>query len=467
MKWSALTELEHAVERMLAGLPPSRRLRRGWLVFVFALVLALVLLLVGCSSGRSTPAAAPPAVSSFQVDDAMWSWWTNPKLLRDTATNRTYVTFTQTDGQDGLAIYDHGTGTTKRYVLGTSQFLPDDHGAGSVVVGDGRVAAFLQGRDIVGDIYPIYYVEFGQDEDPTGLPLRSIPFSKEGVLNCGSNYPNTYNADGQFFLLARLCVDLGYQWGVVLSTWPLTQFSPMKVFYASEKYTWPYFATKRTSDSEVVAFALGFHPFSSDHHDIYYGEIRRRGLSAESWDVVSAGAVVGNLTSGAGLPFDESSFEAVYHAASGERTRLFDVGKDSVAFATFGADNIARYKYARRSASGWSVRAVVEGGLPFQGIGVRNYYGGMAISVLNPGLITLSREDNGTWLVERYLTMDGGATWALIASKAYPNNVVAARPMDEQLANGSAPVADLETMYWFGYYDYADYTKFSTTLTTF
>jgi hypothetical protein len=422
---------------------------------------AALLVLAGCGG---VPSAPPVAPASFEITDAMDGWWVKPNLLRDG--ERTYVTFTQTDGADGLAIYDHRTGALTRYVIGTAPLAPDDHGAGSVVVGNGRVAVFIQGRDQLApnSIYSMYYVEFGENENPTGLPLRSFPFSVLGVVNEGSNYPNTYNADGQFFLMARMSNLIGYQWGYVLNTWPLGEFPARRVFYASEKYTWPYFATHRSAaDKNVFPIALGFHPFSSTLHSIYYGEIHRYGAT-QPWDVLSGGRVIGNLTTGAGLPFDETSFELVYAPPAGESTRLFAVSDDVVLFATFGADNVAHYQYATKRFGKWTVHAVISGGLPFQGAGIRNYYGGMSFS--NAGVLTLSREDNGTWYVERYITPDNGATWTRVLSVPYSNNVVAARPMDEQLSDKSAPVGDLETTYWFGYYDYSDYTKFSTTLTT-
>lgn len=442
-------------------------------------VTLLCSLLLSCGGGSNSPTTttiipSPPLITksvSFEVSDSMWSWWVKPNLLRDvTATkNKTYVTFTQTDGSDGLAIFDHSTNTLKRYLIGTQSFTPDDHGAGSVVAGSGRLAVFIQGRDAIApaSAYSMYYVEFGENEDPTGLPLQSFPFSPIGVLNQGSNYPNTYNADGQFFLLSRMSTNLGFQWGYVLNTWPLTTFQPRQVFYASEKYTWPYFATHRSAiNKNVFPFALGFHPFSSTFHEIFYGEIHRNGIK-EPWDVISGDKVVGNMTTGVGLPFNETSFELVYTPLPGESTRLFNVSDNVIVFATFDSDNIGHYKYAIKRFGTWNIHDVVVAGLPFQGAGIRNYYGGMSISTLDSSIINLSREENGSWYIERYKTSDDGVTWTRLFSIPYSNNIVAGRPMDEQLSDESdASLADLIAMYWYGYYDYNDYTKFATTLTT-
>lgn len=437
---------------------------------LLAFLCASCVFLSSCRDDNKQPSPQKPtpvAVSvSYEIPDGMWSWWTKPLVLRDySATkNRTYVVHTERSGAVSLSIIDHNTNTTKRHIIATN-FSPDDHNAGSVVVGNGRVAIFMQGRTIIGaSKHDMYYVEFGENEDPTGLKLKSFPFGKETSAG-GSNYPNTYNAQGQFFLLSRMDNALGEQWGIVLNSWPLGTFSERKTFYGSTKYTWSYFATNRGTDKNVFPFALGFHPFSGNHYNIYYGEIHRNGVLGQPWDVISKDMVIGNLTTGSGLPFNETSFETVYVAAPGERTRLFNVAENTVVFATFGSDNIATYKYASRRNGKWQVHNVVSGGLPFHGTNVRNYYGGMSISNQDRFTISLSREEAGMWYVERYKSNDEGKTWVKLTGVSY--SVPAARPIDEMVSEESVDFnGKLDTVYWFGSYDQNDYTVFLTNLIT-
>ena len=219
-------------------------------------------------------------MSTPSINNAMWSWWTKPIILRDASStkNKTYVVFTETNGAVGLAIIDHVNNTTTRHIIADS-FTPDDHNAGCVVTGNGRVAVFMQGRTITnrpGE--KMFYVEFNEGENPSGQPLREFDFATAPQR---SNYPNAFNADGELFVLSRQQQALGNQWLYVLNKWKLQEFSAPKTFFASNKYTWSYFAIRRNwLNKNRFDFALGWHPFLGSHHDIYWGSIMRHGATA-------------------------------------------------------------------------------------------------------------------------------------------------------------------------------------------
>lgn len=402
--------------------------------------------------------------SSFRINDAMWSWWTKPIVLRDYGKNKnkTYVVFTQADGAVGLAVVDHKKRKITRHIISTA-FTPDDHNAGCVVAGDGRVAVFMQGRNIVG--HPgdkMFYVEFGDGENPSGLPLKSFDFA---TAPNRSNYPNAYNSDNELFVLSRNQQAIGNQWNYVLGTWPLTTFQPPKPFFASQRYTWPYFSVRRsTEEKSVFNFALGWHPFDGKHHDIYFGQINRYGR--HPWDVVSGGKLIGNMTTGVGMPFTENNFELVFKCPDGYSTRLFDVSDDTVAFALFNpSNNVAEYYVASKESGQWVSSRLVTGGMPFHGTGVRNYYGGMAISERDRKTITVAREYNGAWFVEEYQQKSNGQ-WKRNYSNRAPEGNVWGRPMEEVPSEQAFDQYrhDLISASWMGTYDPNDYTKFNTTV---
>jgi hypothetical protein len=447
---------------------PNKHTRRSILGAALGAISAV---LVGChdSKPKTKPPIVPPVEyvpEPFEIPNAMWSWWTKPIVLRDYSLqkNKTYLVFTQSAGAVGLGIVDHNTKTVNRYILSTV-FTPDDHNAGCVVTGNGKVAVFLQGRNVVG--LPgdkMFYVEFDDGQDPTGLPLQSFDFATPPQR---SNYPNAYNADGELFVLSRNQQAVGSQWHYVLNTWPLTTFTAPKTFFGSSQYKWPYFAIRRnTNDKNIFNFALGWHPFDGNHHDIYYGQLLRHGTTAP-WDVVSKGAVVGNLTTGAGLPFNESHFEKVFECPAGYSTRLFEASDDCVVFALFNsADNIADYRYAIKVGGVWSNYSVCKGGLPFHGTGIRNYYGGMAISERSKFVLSVVREEAGQWSSEEYCSFDGGQNWMPVAltKVVAPAGQVFGRPMEEVLSEESFGVytGELVSASWVGTYDVNDYTIFNT-----
>lgn len=416
-------------------------------------------------AGSEPDAGAPEYLSTpFLIPNAMWSWWTKPVVLRDygPSKNKSYLVFTESTGAVGLAILDHQTQTQTRHVL-SAAFTPDDHNAGCVVTGNGKVAVFMQGRNVLGlPGEKMYYVEFDEGADPAGLPLGSFDFA---TAPNRSNYPNAFNADGKLFVLSRNQQALGEQWRYVLNTWPLGAFAAPRPFFASSQFTWPYFAVRRsTLDRNVFVFALGWHPFDSTHHDLYYGKLLRHGVG-EPWDVVSRGMVLGNLTSGAGLPLDESHFERVYACPAGLSTRLFEASDDCVVFAVFDpADGAAEYRFAVKKSGAWTSFSVCSGGLPFHGLGVRNYYGGMAISERDRFVVSVVREESGRWLAEEYKSLNEGETWQRVSRSEAPPGGVFGRPMEEALSEEAfgAYTGPLVSAHWQGEYSPTDYTSFLT-----
>ena len=253
----------------------------------------------------------------INVNNAMWSWWTKPVTLRDVTSinNWTYSCFTHSNGAVGLAITNNLTRNTTAYtVTANGVFDPDDHNAGSIAAGNGKVAIFIQGRVSKSpyNTNNMFYIEFNEGTSPAGKTLNNINFSYESTA-VSSFYPNSFNSNGNFFLFGRQTQqNNANQWIYVRNTWPLTSFQSPQPFFKST-YTWPYFAIRRSLlDKDVFNFALGWHPYdSTSNNSIYFGKILANGNSA-AWDVYSNNAIIGNMTTGTGLPFNESSLEMVY-----------------------------------------------------------------------------------------------------------------------------------------------------------
>src|SRR5690554_2112735 len=189
----------------------------------------------------------------LSVRNAMWSWWAKPCLLRnvDSLTNKTYMTFSQSDGAVGLAVFDHLRREAKRYII-SRDFSADDHNTGAIAVGNGRVAVFYPGRKrTAGSTFSIYGIEFGVDDDPTDAEIKTY--------GTGGDYPNAYVSDGSIMLLARNTSTAGaQQWLTRVGDWPMDELQPQINFFSSS-HSWPYFATRRSRlDNSVINFALGW-----------------------------------------------------------------------------------------------------------------------------------------------------------------------------------------------------------------
>jgi hypothetical protein len=192
----------------------------------------------------------------------------------------------------------------------------------------------------------MYYIEFSEGENPTSKNLVNVTFSTAPTATA-SFYPNAFNANGKFILLGRQQVlNTANQWLAVTGDYPVANLSTPKGLFKSI-YTWPYFALRRSyADRNIINFAQGWHPYdSTSNNNIYFGKILRNGNTAP-WDVYANNAVIGNLTDGTGLPFDEADFELVFtNSGANNSVRLFDVHDDAVAFGTFNKlVNIIQYK---------------------------------------------------------------------------------------------------------------------------
>lgn len=441
------------------------------------------------------------------LNNAMWSWWTKPLILREISggNNRTYTTFTQSNGAVAVGITDNLTGNTQQYTITTANtFTPDDHNAGAVCTGNGKVAIFIQGRNVANAnvLNPnnMFYVEWNDGAIPLPGNLVNITFSTANTA-VASFYPNAFNANGRFILLGRQQQqNTANQWIYTRSTWPLANFSSPQGFFRSSN-SWPYLAFRRSPfTTQVIHFALGWHPYDSDsNRNIYYGNINANTVSTTPWDVVANGTIIGNMTTGVGLPFDQNSLELVYSnpdgAVGNNRTRLFDVSETAIAFGSFDRNmSIVEYKMAYRVRSDlWLVYTICTGGLPFHGVGVRDYFGGMAIGELDKFQITAAVNVNQKWEIREYhipndtyfyIDPATGAIvfytipiadtqWTLNSVIEIPQGETAGRPMSEVLSESAVSsigraraINELGTLYWRGFYDGSDFTVYNTNVET-
>jgi hypothetical protein len=277
--------------------------------------------LTGISSTPKTEPFTVPAVSIVE-------WWVTPCLLRDyTSTNNsTYGTYSSNDGSIGVYVVDHNAaGAVNVYKTGNNTiFSPDDHSCGSIVIDQNTITHIIQGRTIITNslglnTYNMYYITWNKGSAPSLTTnsanyLTAIPFGTSGDT---SNYPNAYNSNGQFFLIGRVNVNQGVpQWKYVLNSWPFgnNSFTSSATFFQSANYSWPYISISRSMyNKSKFVLVQTYHASSSNLHEIRYAEINRAGSTPSNpWDVLNNGSVIGNLTTGVGLPFNENSFELVY-----------------------------------------------------------------------------------------------------------------------------------------------------------
>jgi hypothetical protein len=409
--------------------------------------------------------------NDFKVHDAMFSWWAKPMVLRytDGNYNRTYQTFTQADGGAGVIIHDHINGATERYILDTDR-TPDDHNAGCVQVGDGKVVVVIGGRsNTTAPVDNCLVCEWDIDDSPNGNSFNKY------YLDIGRDYPNLYQYDNDAFLLVSQRGANGLLTGhsFRLNSWPLSEtgWGPLTQLTDNQNSAeWMYITSRRNATNpNIIDLAIGFHPEFQSLGNIYKAQIRHVG-GAEPWRLYVAGSEIANMHTGVGLPVTENDFEVAYTASANEKTRLYDVKDDAVVFTSYFNSDTANsvYKYAYKDSGSWSAVTVGDCGAPF--LDSSAYFGGAAISE-NGGFITASVNVSGYTRVVEFGSSGGGSTWFELENYTFAEktgaNIIHGRTMAEVPSLSTLEAGDTiqyQMMTWAGHYSPDSFTEFNTTI---
>lgn len=238
------------------------------------------------------------------------------------------------------------------------------------------------------------------------LDFASMAATQSVTFGDQATYAELFRISGNdLVLFARYRAGSAYRWGFIRSADYGATWTAMTHLFSAPEAGHFYMDLVRVGDvlrAGLFQFAVG---------DIYWLEI-----DLVTGDIdQSDGTNLGNLD-GTNLPITPPTAARIYDTVTGG-ARLFDVSASTdpeVGFVTWTTTDDATYKYIKRTAGTWgSVKIIEAAG---QGLGVQTdrYYGG--ISFPNPtagGTLYLSREDAGSWYVEKHVTANGGDTWTV------------------------------------------------------
>ena len=122
------------------------------------------------------------------------------------------------------------------------------------------------------------------------------------------------------------------------------------------------------------------------------------------------------------MPVEPSAADVVYRGgATAPPAWAYDVGvgddgRPVVLYATFPSATDHRYHYARWTGSRWVSHEITPSGPTIEKAKGDQYYaGGMVLDSRNASVVYLSRQVEGAYQIERWVTGDGGADLALHA----------------------------------------------------
>ncbi|MBN1128538.1 MAG: BNR-4 repeat-containing protein [Chitinispirillaceae bacterium] len=414
----------------------------------------VVMVYCGLAQGQVQP-GNPGERFTWATSDGAWCWYQDPRAIYYKGNQeKTYMGFIDRSGTVKAWSYDHITGTTAQSTLHTALQV-DDHDVPSLYVRlDGRITGYYSRH--TSDRF-LFYRTTTSPEDISG-------WGREDTLRLPANVTYTHafrlsEENNRVYLFTR-CVD----WHPTMlrstndgATWS----APVMVVGGGGAR--PY--TKFVSDEKSrihFAFTDG-HPRDEPTNSIYYACYERGRFYKAN------GTLIKDTTQ---LPIEPSQAEKVYNGASSTgKSWIWDIAIDPkgypvMVFAVFPDNQNHHYYYARWTGSRWFIKDMVNAGAWFPqtpaGTTERepNYSPGVSLDHADPSIVYLSRFKNGQCEIERWTTLDSGATWntLVITAGSAKRNV---RPIAPWIRPFGARQPAKKLLFWM-YGDYIHYTNYAT-----
>ena len=365
------------------------------------------------------------------IEDMAWCWWTRPRATRI----GNVIYFAALDHAGGMiaARHDLDSKTTQRTRL--AQFEDDDHNNPALVA--------VAGKPLVC-FYSRHDAEEGLRYRISTAALSLDDWHPEQVLGFGGSttYAQVHTVGEDLHLFTRVNET---RWGWrVSSDWAQTWSAPRDLL-AFDTDQQVYMATALLADCRTIRVAVSGHPKeyeSKPLHDVWACLVD---LTTGAVTLPSSGETIGNLRSGAGLPFNYPALELVQRTGPDRTTNLFDVSSGPVfeiGYVSKIKDDLstrdARYHVASLRDGAWRVDDLASAGQKFGYIDAGFYVGGVAFPDRSAsGQVYLTREQDGLWHLELWRRDPGGHWTGTDLVEPSPTRLVrpwAISPPSEELA---------------------------------
>lgn len=335
--------------------------------------------------------------------NGIWSWWIYP--LAQYRNGKTFFGHTDDTGTVSINSYSHIDGSLEKTSLISEEV--DDHNAPCILfLRDGRPVVFYSRHN--KDNYLRYRV--GTKENSITDLGAEQTIELPGRVTYAQGHVDT---SGRIHIFTRVG---SYSWHYLRLDREATTIERNRQLFSFGSGNQGYIKIKHSDKAfttevipGIIRIALSGHPTIGNFHDIKYCY-----MILETGEINLPGDVtVGNAWTGDNLPLNVSSLQDVYTASGSKKARLFDIGSDSleVVFAEFTDNNDGDYKYASWQGNGFSIKPIIKAGMPIGGGESRQYFGGGYIPNSKSGEILLSREEDGAWYIEKWITNNSGTDW--------------------------------------------------------
>jgi hypothetical protein len=364
---------------------------------------------------------------------------------------RTYAGWTTSSGKLEVGAYDHRTLETQIFTL-KGDWDADDHNSCTLLtLADGRLMVFYARHNQAG----LHCRIARRPEDISAWEDEVEVANTPRSTYC---HPVFLRDEGRFYAFWR-----GENWKPVFSTstdgraWAAPQLLVQETGREAANVR-PYIKIVADGVSTIhFAFTDG-HPRNEPENSIHYFRYENGGYFGAD------GTQIGTANS---LPVSQTRNNVVYDGkATGIRAWIWDIALDAdgqpvIAYTRLPARTDHRYCCARWDGRNWVHREITAAGRWFPQTPMwrrerePHYSGGMTFKHADPSIVYVSRQIDGVFEIEKWMTADQGLTWthAAVTSGSVHANV---RPV---VPRGYGKESDL-VLWMRG--PYTHYTDFAT-----
>ncbi|MCK4966716.1 BNR-4 repeat-containing protein [bacterium] len=387
----------------------------------------------------------------------MWCWFADPRAVyHEGKHKRTYTGWVNRAGDIQVGSYDHDTRIITTVTLKDS-LESDDHANPAILIrNDRRLMVFYSAH---GGEYMYYRISENPEDISSWDDERVVGSNTWRAKSC--TYPNP--------------IQLSKENNVIYLFWRGENWKPC---FARSKdgINWdsfkiliegsgavPYVPYLKFDSDGVEKIHFAFtdgHPEIEKRSSIYYACYHNGKFYKAN------GSEIKDMKD---LPINPSEADKVYDAnISGVRSWIWDIAIDNsgnpvIVYTYLPEETDHQYRYARWNGRKWEDYEITKAGswFPQTQKGQQEpdpyYSGGIILDHNNPSVVYLSKEINGIFEIEKWMTPDGGAAWTSekITSGSKKNNV---RPIVPR----GYKKGEVGLIWMYG--DYIEYTEYYTAL---
>jgi hypothetical protein len=384
------------------------------------------------------PGEVSISASSFP---GSYSWWIYP--IASQIESNSLIGFVEPSGrQTALQLDSEGNYAASAQLY--NSYGVDEHNAPSITqLSDSSLLWSWAGHNDESKI--LYYKSDSFSEEPA----TPVALSTSDV----ATYAQVLTRDSEVYWLYRVG---NKAWSLRFSNDDADTWSSEIPFLGDAASEQMYITTRKVDADTIRVLVTNNGGTANNHFWVLMVDLT-------DGDVFSGSGSLGNID-GTSLPAARTELTSIYDASAGRGIRLLDVNSTATAFvyADYDLDDSPEecmYRIARLTgadpfdAGDWTHSDIVACGSAFYA--ASHYFGGVVFAnESHSGLrLYLSREDTGTWFIERYDSALGdGSDW--VATELDSSSDFLLRPISPVGAAGSFPV------YWQqgpSYVTYEDY----------